>query len=400
MYKLFLTLFTLTVLISSCTNDQQTSANVDSIVPALLDRNEKIQNGKEWDRVQNLYANAISEIKKKESSPDAYIKLAEVFIHEARVTGEHGHYYPGALKVLDKGLSTPKIDANQKFQLLSYKASVLLSQHEFSEALKVGQQALALNNHNAQIYGVLVDGYVELGDYQSAVRMADRMINIRPDLRSYSRVSYLRQIHGDMDGAIQAMQMAVGSGYPGDEQTAWTRLTLGELFEENNDLPAAKNQYELILQERENYPFAIAALANIYQKQGDETKAEELLQKAMDIIPEVGFYEQMAVIYKNQNRTDEFNAITKEIMVMLKDDVDSGHNMNLEYAHLYIDLFDDYESALTYAKDEYSKRPENIDVNKLMAQIYQQKGKMDEAKKYAQKALRTGANYSDLISMK
>lgn len=53
-------------------------------------------------------------------------------------------------------------------------------------------------------------------------------MSIRPDLRSYSRISYLREIYGDLDGAIEAMKLAVTAGYPGYEQTAWARLTLGK----------------------------------------------------------------------------------------------------------------------------------------------------------------------------
>ena len=51
--------------------------------------------------------------------------------------------------------------------------------------------------------------------------MADKMVSIRPDLRSYSRISYLREIHGDMPGAIEAMKMAIQAGYPGYEDRAW-----------------------------------------------------------------------------------------------------------------------------------------------------------------------------------
>lgn len=384
----------------SCTEKKQTSSTTAQIVPALLDRNEMIQNGKEWEHIQNRYAAAFIATTKNKQNPDPFIKLAEVFIHEARVTGEHGHYYPGALQVLDQALAAPKINNDQKFQALAYKASVMLSQHEFSEALKIGRQALGLSQHSAQVYGILLDAYVELGDYKSAVAMSDQMINIRPDLRSYSRVSYLRQIHGDLDGAIQAMQMAVASGYPGEEQTAWARLTLGGLYEENNNLNAAKKQYETILVERENYPFAIAALANISFQQGDDEKTESLLKEAMNIIPEVGFYTQMAALYKKQNRSQELEAINKEIMLMLQDDVDSGHNMNMEYAAIYIDLFDDYETALKFAEKEYNKRPENIDVNKLLAQIYFEKDQADQAKRHVQKATRTGAYRSELLSLK
>ncbi len=45
--------------------------------------------------------------------------------------------------------------------------------------------------------------------------MLNRMVSIRPDIRSYSRISYLREIHGDIPGAIEAMELAVEAGAPG-----------------------------------------------------------------------------------------------------------------------------------------------------------------------------------------
>ena len=53
------------------------------------------------------------------------------------------------------------------------------------------------------------------------------MVDIRPDIRSYSRVSYLREIYGDYPGAIEAMKMAVDAGVAGDEATEWARIQLG-----------------------------------------------------------------------------------------------------------------------------------------------------------------------------
>ena len=52
-------------------------------------------------------------------------------------------------------------------------------------------RAVALNPNNAFVYGLLCDANVELGHYDEAVRMADKMNQVRPDLRAYSRVSYL-----------------------------------------------------------------------------------------------------------------------------------------------------------------------------------------------------------------
>ena len=52
---------------------------------------------------------------------------------------------------------------------------------------------------------------------------------------------------------------------------------------------------------------------------------------------------------------------------MLEDDTQSGHNMDLEYAHVYNELFSDTKTALQYAAKELKKRPLNIDVNRTIA---------------------------------
>ncbi len=368
-------------------------------IPKLLTRAEKIQNGKEWESVQNQYGKYRQQILDDKQADEATLNLAQLFTLEARVTGEHGHYYPGALKLLNGLLEKEDLDNNLKFSVLATKAGVQLSQHDFAEALEAGKTAVELNPYNAQIYGVLTDAYVELGDYEKAVEMADKMVSIRPDLRSYSRVSYLREIHGMPEEAIEAMTMAADAGYPGYEETAWARLTLGELYEKYGRPEQAEEQYLRILSERKNYPFAIAALANIEMERGNYEKAEKLLKEACDIIPEVGYYEQLAHLYQETNREDEKNEIVKEIMVMLQDDIDSGHNMNIEYAYIYLDLKKNYNEALEYALKEYEKRPKNIDVNLLLAQIYHEKGDLGKTKGYLKNAKITNSKNPELLEL-
>ena len=131
------------------------------------------------------------------------------------------------------------------FEALSLKAMILLSEHHFADALAVAQKAVAINPYNAFVYGTLVDAYVEMGDYKSAVENLEKMISIRPDMRSYARVSYLREIHGDYPGAIEAMKLAVDAGVPGDEATAWTRIQFGHLFEKTGDMKNAEMHYRI-----------------------------------------------------------------------------------------------------------------------------------------------------------
>jgi len=386
-----------TLLFTSCDDSKSTKTdNTNADIPALLDRNEKIRYGKEWDDVSNNYQTLKLAIQKNEADHESKIKLANLFIREARVTGEHGHYYPAALEMTNRILnSTTKVN-NMEFLALVTKAGVQLSLHEFKAALETGQKAILLNNKNAQIYGVLTDCYVELGQYDKAVEMADIMISLKPDLRSYARISYLREIHGQIPEAIEAMKMAVEAGVPGYEDTAWAMLTLGELYERYGEQQKAKLLYEEILAERPDYPFAVGALGSIHLKNKDIKKAEDITLKAIDIIPEVGFYTQLAEIYKIQGRTEDMSKIMEEVFGMLKDDEDSGHNMNLEYAHIYLDLLNKPEQALEYAQKEFDKRPENIDVNRMLARIYKAKSDQAMTQKYVMAARITNSKHPEL----
>ena len=391
----------LVLLITNCQQapqpkeDQKTAAAVE--VPNLLDRNEVLRNGKEWETVQNQYVGLRNAIQ-KENEAEARIKMAHLFINEARVTGEHGHYYPAALTTLSE-IPADHPDKDIRFRKLATRASVELSLHDFQQALETAEAAVKLNPYNAQIYGALVDANVELGRYKAAVAMADKMVSIRPDMRSYARVAYLREIHGQVEGAFEAMQLAVEAGYPGYEATAWARLTLGEMYERYGKTDAARQTYQQILAERPDYPFAIAALANLEAEAGHYEKAEQLLKEACTAIPEFGFYEQLAEIYKSTGREADYQQTMDELWVMLQKDTDSGHDMSLEYANLYSDLAEDHQKALTYALGEYEKRPANIDVNRVLAKIYTRMGNAQKAGLHLEKAKATQAQYPELKAL-
>jgi tetratricopeptide (TPR) repeat protein len=397
-----ITLLLLALFTWSCqseSNSQQASSTQDIDLPKLLDRHADLRQGTEWDQIQRLYVTQQQALRKDPQDAEAYLKLSQIFINEARITGEHGHYYPAALEVIKTGLAQPLVSPDLRFQMLSTRASVELSQHDFPNALATAEEAVKLNPYNAQIYGALVDANVELGNYTEAVAMADKMVSIRPDLRSYSRVSYLREIYGDVDGAIDALKMAVAAGFPGQEATCWARLTLGGLYE-TYDYPAkAKEQYELALAEREDYPFAMAKLATLKTEEGDLKGAEEELLAAAAIIPEVSFYTDLASIYKQQGDQEKLKETLAEIQLMLQDDVDSGHRMDLEYAFIYLELYESPEQALAYAQQEYERRPDNIDVNRLLARIYSAMGNQSLADQHLVKASVTNSKHPELIAL-
>jgi len=369
-------------------------------IARLLDRNSQIQMAQEWDQVQNNYASLKKRINRDRTDYEAALKLVLLYTQEARITGEHGYYYPAAMDILNGVLDKKEqLNSDNLFFALSLKSGVLMSLHHFEEALTTAESAIDINKYNAQIYGILVDANVELGNYEAAVEAADHMVSIRPDLRSYARISYLRQIFGDLDGAIDAMQMAVTAGYPPYEETAWARYQLAKLYELKNEISVARSQYEQILIDRPGYPFAIAAIANLEKNAGNTDQALIYYDQAIEAIPEVSFYVDKAKIFYELGKVEQADKVMSEVFLMLEEDQNSGHNMDLFYSEIYSEIANDQKQALQYALKEYNIRPNNIEVNKHLAMIYAKMGDLGNVKKHLKIALRTNTQDPDLMSL-
>ena len=80
---------------------------------------------------------------------------------------------------------------------------------------------------------------------------------------------------------------------------------------------------------------------------------------------------------------------------MIADDEKAGHTMNLGKAHMHLTLTNHYESAISETMKEYQMRPENIDVNKALAEAHYHKGNLSKAGEHLKIATRT--NSEDLI---
>ena len=392
--------FTLVILILAAAGLYYFRNDGEPPKPRLLERQGPISTTSEWQNTKAAIKGLEYNIRRNDGDTQSKLLLALAYMQEARVTGQHPHYYPAALELVEDVIDTRAVNKDMLYEATVAKASIELSLHQFDKALETGKKALELNNRRASIYGVLCDANVELGNYEEAIKMADRMAAIRPDLKSYARISYLREIHGDMPGAIEAMEMAARAGTPGLEQTAWTKYTLGGLYEKMGKLEEAEAIYKATLLEYPNYAFAYAGLGRIEAKKGDISQAEEFYSKAANILPEFSFQEGLAHIYKIRGEKENMDRVAEELMEGFEEDEKSGHVMNMEIANISLELEEDYNKALHYAKKEYSKRPANIDVNKLLAKVYYHKNDMNRAVYHINKASVTGSQDPAFLCLK
>ena len=95
--------------------------------------------------------------------------------------------------------------------------------------LRYGLRARRLAPQAVRPFAVVVDAQVELGRYAAARRSLQEMVDRKPNLDSYSRVSYFRELQGDLPGAIEAMRLAVSAGGGTLENEAFVQTLLGDL---------------------------------------------------------------------------------------------------------------------------------------------------------------------------
>ena len=224
---------------------------------------------------------AQSKISQAPDEPDGYNQLASAYSQKARETGDFS-FNAKVEAALTRSLDV----APDNYDALKLRAKLLLTYHRFREALEVARRAQALRPQDHDVYGALTDALVELGEYEAAVEAAQTMVDLRPDTASYSRISYLRQLYGDMEGAIEAMLTAVKAASPQDpENLAWCRVQLGNLLVNSGRLAEGEREFERALQTFPDYHMALEAQARARIAAGDLESAIALYKREQERNP-------------------------------------------------------------------------------------------------------------------
>ncbi len=369
-------------------NRKQQTQN--SEVYVLLPRKGNLKT-EEWLMAKKNTDNLIAKIKADPNDTRSALALANAYIMEARASGNIAYYDKAALKTVNNLLAKEP----RNYEALMLRSLVQLSQHHFAEGLATAKEALVIDSNSAFVYGLLVDAQVEMGNYDAAIEAADKMVSIRPDLRSYSRIAYLREIYGDYPGAVSAMKRAVASGLPAEESTEWCRTQLGKLYECMGQIEKAYFQYNLSLAARPGYANALAGLGRIASYEKKHDSSIYYYEQAANFITDLGIKESLAAAYLKAGQTEKAKAINKVVIdemnkakKALIDDPNAGHYSDKEQAYVYLQN-NNYDKALEHAMAEYKRRPKNIDVNETMARVYYKRNEMEKALHYIEAALIT-----------
>ncbi len=312
----------------------------------------------------------------------ALADLGLAYVQQARIEADPT-LYPLAERALGRALA---VDPDAPDALVGM-GTLALARHGFAEALRWGERAREVADHDADVYGVIGDAQIELGRYQAAFRTFQTMVDMRPDLGSYARVSYARELRGDVDGAVQAMRAALrAAGTPTD--AAWASFQLGELAFNRGRVGEAAYWYRRARYLAPEYPPPSAGLAKVAWARGDTARAIAGYRAVVRRYPAPEYVIALDDLYRTSGRPRLAARTASLVRAEQRLFRANGVNVDLELALFEADRGRP-RAALTAARAAWRRR-RSIQVADALAWSLSQAGRERAAAAFIQRARSLG----------
>jgi tetratricopeptide (TPR) repeat protein len=342
---------------------------------------------------QQSMAQAERLIEKNPNNYEAYNALALALSRRARETSDV-KFYTEAEQTLQKSFEI----APENFDGERIHVWLLLGRHEFAAAR---EEALKLNKRmpdDVMVYGFLTDANVELGNYSEAEKAAQLMLNLRPgNLPGITRAAYLRELFGDVDGALELMNMALASTNPSEvEDAAWILSQMAHLHLSVGKILEAEQNLQQALALFPGYHYALGNLAKvrIVQKRYDE--AVQLLQKRYEAAPHAENLFDLADALQLGGRAEEAKQAFAEFDQKSQLETNRADNSNRELIFYYAGYAHEPLKALEVARREVSRRHDAYTLD-AYAWALHFNGQDQEAFKQIETALTVGIRDAKLM---
>ncbi len=190
--------------------------------------------------------------------------LAEAYLREAQVTGDSSGHASA-----DAAIRRALAIAPQDYAALAAKGWVEHALHRFAEAATSARRAISLAPEAGRNYALLSDALLELGRYDEAVQALQGLLDRQPGPAGYSRVAHIRFLHGDLDGALEMVELGLESALSGGARdlAAWLYTQAGELHAARGDVARSRRSLELAQVQVPGYFRAAGPLARLLANQ-------------------------------------------------------------------------------------------------------------------------------------
>ena len=214
--------------------------------------------------------------------PQPHVDLGWALARRARETGDPAHYAK-AQEEATRALAL----APGNFEARKLEVWLLLGRHEFGPALAAAKALNQQASDDVMVYGFLADANAELGEYKAAEDAAQWMLDMRPgNLSGLTRAAYLREIFGDLDGAIELYTAAFNRmALTEVEDRAWILSQVGHLYLSKGSTAEAGQALEQALALVPAYHYALGNLARVRLAEKRPGEAVKLLRQLCEAAP-------------------------------------------------------------------------------------------------------------------
>jgi tetratricopeptide (TPR) repeat protein len=329
---------------------------------------------------------AQQEIAKKPDYFPYYNALAMAYARRARESSDV-QYYGKAEETLKKSFAI----APDNFEGLKVRTWLLLGHHEFAKAREVAMRLNRQMPDDVTVYGYLADSNAELGNYQEAVDAVQWMLNLRPgNVAGLTRAAYLRELHGDFEGALELMQQAYDSTpYQELEDRAWLLTQMAHLRLVGGRLDEAQTFANGALGVFPEYHYALGALGQIRMAQKRYDEAASLFQKRYAAAPHAENLFAVGEALQHAGRHQEAAGAFADFERKALAESELADNANHELMAYYTDYAHQPEKAQSIAERELARRHDAFTID-AYAWSLAAAGDYKQANSEMQKALAFG----------
>jgi predicted Zn-dependent protease len=301
--------------------------------------------------------------------------------------------YAQAEQALEKCLAVSPDD----LEALKARAWVFLGQHRFAEARDL---AIALNKRvpdDVMVYGLLTDAQAELGNYNEAEAACQWMLDLRPgNVPGLTRAAYLRELFGDLDGALELMASAYQQTPPSEvEDRAWILTQIGHLQLTARRPAEAEAVLQQALAQFPGYHYALGQMARVRTAQGRHEEAVDLLRQRYQAAPHAENLYELAEALGRAGRAADARAAYADFERKARAEMEGADNANRELVYYYADHTSRASEALTLARSELARR-RDVQTVAAYAWALHASGRPAEAQKEMQAALTVGTRDPEL----
>ena len=248
------------------------------------------------------------------------------------------------------------------------------------------------------VYGMLTDANIELGKYDDAEKSAQWMLDLRPgNIPAFTRTAYLRELFGDIEGAIELMQGAVNRmPFQETEDRAWVLTQIGHLEYVRGRYPAAEQALNDALSLFPEYHYALGTLADVRSAQKRPREAADLQQRRYTVAPNP---ENLFELAEAQARAGMTAQAAKSYVAFeqgARAEMNGDDNANRELIAYLAGAGKKPAEALTLAQREIAKRGD-VYTREAYAWALWKNGRKAEARKEMATVLAVGVQHPRVL---